>query len=260
MTASFFTAATDFSGLQFEALPSTNVYAGKEEGYEESQRAVDVEATVARIERHRAEAARATPSKQARYEAYVVARIDELRLRYHTAAEIVALHKRVTRRGVRNTLPPPSLLPRFLIALIVMDAERARIGRAVRKNSFYRAPPYNADVGGGSLSAHQACTAWDSAVVTGSQSDLHQVQEAMEGEVVRIAPHQLAVIARVCNDYTLRMADVLAGAVYGEPFQASGLRLDLVPPSCSVTVRGGQGDYRTFGHRDLRGRRARWSK
>ena len=204
MTSAHFTSVADFSGLQYGSLPIHNTYAGEEEGYEEIQAAVDLSATLARVERHRADALSAAPSPAARYEAYVHDALTALGLEYHTAAEIIAPHKRVTSRGVRNTLPPLSLLPRLLILALVMDEERRRAGFAVRKNSIYRAPVYNAGIGGAPLGQHPACAAYDSAPVGGSVRALQQVQEAMEGTRVVIAPHQLDVILRVMRDAQVR--------------------------------------------------------
>lgn len=256
MTAAEFTATADFADMQFEALPSSGVWASVKEGFEESQLAVDVDATLARIERHRDEAARVSPSAGALYEAYVADRLREMRLRYHTPAEIIAPHKRVTRRGVRNLLMPPSLLPRLLVLTVVMDDERDRLGHPVRKNSIYRCLAYNADIGGARLSQHAVCTAWDAQAIGCPQRDLHAVPKAMESVRIPIVPYQLRAIERVVHDY--RLGGVLTGSVRGEPFRPSGLDLDL--RHGAVTVRGGQGDYRTFGHRDIRGERARWNQ
>ena len=225
-------AVRDLAALQIGTLAAAPAWAGAGEGYEESAPYVDLDATLDRIVRH--EATRAAP--HAAYEQYVADVVNACRFANFTGPEIVAVHKRVTRSGVRNQLPPPAALVRLIVGLCI-DQQVEYVGALpLRQNSLYRAPAYNKAIGGASRSQHLTGSARDRVLVGETASHLAQIDEAMEGERILLTPDQADTIRRIVRDY--RLAPALAVG--------------------AVTVRGGLGKYNTFVHRDNRGTAARW--
>jgi hypothetical protein len=252
LNSAHFAAVRALSERQIAALPSLPVHAGPDEGEEESAAALDLAATRARIDRHAAEAVRANPSPEARYEDYVAACVDALRLPNISGAEVCAVHKRVTRSGRKNSLPPPSLLVRLLLCLIHDQRARSMAGVPLRFNSLYRSPSYNAAIGGASRSQHRVGTARDRVLIGASVSDLHRIDRALRGTRHVLTAAQRAVVERVRRDYQL--GPVFTGSVYGEPFSARGVSFD----GRAYTHSGGLGRYSSFVHADCRGAATDW--
>lgn len=252
LSAAHFSAVADLVHAQTLSLPALPVQAGPEEGFEESAREVDVDETAARVRRHAAEAARASPSAEALYEEYVATCVDAMGLPDISGAEVVAVHKRVARNGAKNALPPAWGLARLLLCLVHDQAVRSTAGAPLRFNSLYRATAYNRAIGGASKSAHRVCTARDRVLLGQSAAQLHQVDRALRPTRHRLTTAQRAVVARVVRDY--RLGPVLADAVYGEPFSARGVRFD----GAAFTHEGGLGRYASFVHADCRGERSDW--
>lgn len=90
----------------------------------------------------------------------LIAFIDRLGLKFFKGTEIADYANRV-RDGVRNKLPPESLWPNIVPTLIVADALRAAVGVPLTITSAYRAPAYNAAVGGETNSYHMRFMALD---------------------------------------------------------------------------------------------------
>ena len=223
--------ARELAALQIATLAYAPAWAGADEGYEESATYVDLDATLDRIARH--EATRSAP--HAAYEQYVADAVDACRFANFTGPEIVAVHKRVTRSGVRNQLPPPAALVRLIVGLCIDQQVRYVGALPLRQNSLYRAPAYNKAIGGASRSQHLTGSARDRVLVGGTVAQLAQVDEAMEGTSVTLTPEQRKTLGRIVRDYDLGF---------------------YVPHA--VTVAGGLGRYSWGVHRDQRGKRARW--
>jgi hypothetical protein len=182
-------------------------------------------------------------------------------LRNVSGAEVLATHARVTHSGVKNRLPPPSLLPRLLVRLVLTQKARDLVG-GLRLNSLHRVGVYNAAIHGEPNSAHRACTAADEHPLQTTVAQLHAAYESLTGARLELTSAQTAVVQRVCRDYRLRFDEVLKGSVFGEPFSAKGVAFGSLPDGrAAFTVRGGLGKYVRSGfvHADLRGVRARWN-
>lgn len=259
----------DLAGLQLEALPPSPVDAGPDEGLEESAEAVDLGASLDRAVRHRAALDRVgavfappDPADRARYGTYVEQCVDALRLPNISGREIVAVHARQTRGGVKNRLPDPWGLYRLLALLVYDQRVRDRAGLPLRFNSLHRATAYNAAIGGASRSAHRACTARDRVLVGGTVDQFHEIDRALRGSRVRLTSGQAKVLASVATDYGLSRP--FQESVFGEPFSARGLGYvsantpDAGGPTASYNHVGGLGRYRTFVHADARGVAADW--
>ncbi|PAP79634.1 hypothetical protein B1759_15050 [Rubrivirga sp. SAORIC476] len=253
----------DLAGLQLDALPLDAVDAGENEGLEESALSVDAAASLARAERH-ADAIRRVgavfgppaPDDRAAYGTYVAQAVDALRLPNISGREIVAVHARTTRGGVKNRLPPPWGLYRLLALLVYDQKVRDHLGVPLRFNSIHRDGPYNAAIGGASKSAHRACTARDRAPVGSSVRSLAEVDAALRRLYVDLSADQARVLASVAKDYSLGPA--FSESVFGEPFSASELGFEAGPDRASYTYVGGIGRYKTFVHGDARGVAAAW--
>ena len=253
----------DLAGVQLDALPRQPVDAGPDEGLEESAQAVDPAASLARAERHELAVRRVgavssapDPADRAAYATYAAQAVDALGLANISGPEVVAVHARQTRTGVKNRLPNPWGLYRLLALLVYDQAVRDRAGLPLRFNSLHRDGPYNAAIGGASRSAHRACTARDRVLVGGTVRQLWEVDRALRGKRVRLTTAQAKVLAAVARDYELGPA--FTESVFGEPFSARGLGYVSSGTSASYTHTGGLGRYGTFVHADARGAAADW--
>ena len=96
------------------------------------------------------------------------------------AAEISALAGNMS-KGVGNETPPPELWANILPTLRVVEMVRAQFG-ATTINSAYRAPAYNAAIGGETNSLHMQNRAIDFRCATGTPAQwaefLHQQRRA----------------------------------------------------------------------------------
>lgn len=246
--------SVDFADLQFAAL-AEGALTMPDGDVEESQDAIDLSATLARAQRHEVEVRKIHPAAPAQYEVWLRGKIREAGYSYHSVNEIVSLMKRVHRSGAKNKLTPVSLVPRLLIAVELWDIERDGWGSALRRTSAYRAPRYNRAIGGATFSQHAAMAAWDTVPVNGKVREFQRYQERMEGRRFSIRAHLLRLINGIIEDNGLGLP--FTTSVVGERINGRALRLDLSPPG-GITLRGGQGDYNTFSHRDLRGSASRW--
>lgn len=256
------------AGHQLADLHPDPVDAGPGEGLEESLLAVDSAASLDRAGRHALALGRVGgvvapphPSDLAAYGQYVTQCVDALGLANISGAEIVAVHARQTRSGVKNRLPPPWGLYRLLALLVYDQKARDIAGKPLRFNSLHREARYNQAIGGASKSAHRACTARDRALVGGTPAQLAEVDRHLRGTRVRLTADQSAVLRAVARDY--RLTNPFAESVFGEPFSATGVgfRAGSGPDETlvSYTHTGGLGRYRTFVHSDCRGLAADWT-
>lgn len=69
-----------------------------------------------------------------------------------------------------NRAPPKRLWPNIVPTAVILDALREELGRPVIITSCYRAPRYNARIGGASRSQHIAFTACDISSAAGSDA------------------------------------------------------------------------------------------
>ncbi|MEM6326546.1 MAG: D-Ala-D-Ala carboxypeptidase family metallohydrolase [Bacteroidota bacterium] len=252
LASQYFTAQADLAGLQFEALSASAIYAGQEEGYEEATEAVDLAATLARIERHRTEAAKARPHPGARYEDAFVRFIDDLGYPNISGVEIAAPHKRVLRSGIANEIPRPWIALRLALVLRIDQEIRSRAGFPIRFNSLVRSKAYNRGIRGASRSQHLVGTARDRVLVGGSPRELARLDAEMQGKRILFTDDQLRVIERWRKAYSL--GQPFSRGVWNVPFSARGVGWD----GQGLTVLGGVGRYRSFVHADNRGVSASW--
>ncbi|MAQ95056.1 MAG: hypothetical protein CMM84_16195 [Rhodothermaceae bacterium] len=253
----------DLAGLQLDALPAQPIDAGPDEGMEESAAALDLGASLARAERHAdaihrlgAVFAPPSPDDRAAYGTYVAQCVDALRLPNISGREVVAVHARQTRTGVKNRLPKPWGLYRLLALLVYDQKVRDHLGVPLRFNSIHRDGPYNAAIGGASKSAHRACTARDRVAVGSSPRALAEVEASLRRVHVELTTGQARVLAAVAADYGLGPA--FTESVFGEPFSRRGLGFTAEADRASYTYVGGIGRYATFVHGDARGVAATW--
>ncbi len=142
-----------------------------------------------------------------------------------------------------NTEPPAQLWPNIALPLIVLDALRDFFDRPVTITSAYRAPPYNASVGGTSKSQHMAFMALDFKVADTRPQMVYDILRSWRGEtfVLPFKPEQWAYVAE-------------AGPV---PFKPT----EIVPSdggTFEAVYAGGLGLYNTFVHLDGRGLNHTW--
>ena len=232
LSSNYYTAVAGLVQAQFSALTDAPEWAGDSEGYEEFTGCIDIDATLARIERHRAQ----SDTVQAKWEAYVVEAIDAMKLANFSGDEVVAVHKRVHRSGVRNQLPTPRQLLHVMYGLVIDQRVRDEVG-ALRLTSLVRSTDYNRAVGGKSASRHLVGDAKDRVPLRASVADLARVDDKFEGKRIALTFDERVAIARHASTYSLAV-------VGGE-----------------IVVGGGLGIYRRSGfvHRDNRGKRARWN-
>lgn len=251
-------ALTTLAARQLDALPAF--------GAGETTDAVDLEASIARAVRHQDAIERVgsimhapDPSDRARYGTYVAMVIDRMAFANISGAEIVAVHARQTKSGVKNRLPAPWGLARLLVCLCYDQKVRDRLGAPLRFNSVYRAKDYNRAIGGASRSQHVACTARDrvgigvGADVASAVRALHETDLSLAGQVIRLTTKQAAVLSTVASDYNL--TGVFQTPAAGAPFSASGLGFT----GTRFNATGGIGKYSGFVHHDLRGVATRWN-
>lgn len=257
------TSLVTLAGLQLDTLAPEPVLASADEGLEESAYAVDAPATLARAERHAAAIDRVgavfappKPADRAAYGTYVAQAVDALRLANISGDEVVAVHARVTRSGVKNRLPNPWGLYRLLALLVYDQRVRDVAGLPLRFNSLHRATAYNQAIGGASKSAHRACTARDRVLVGGSVRQLWEIDRALRGERVVLRPHQAAVLAQLAKDY--RLGTAFTESVFGEPFSRIGVRFRATATAAAYAHTGGLGKYKSFVHVDCRGVASDW--
>ena len=245
-------ALTDLAGLQLDALPIR--------GAGETMADVDPAASIERAARHECAIARVgavsaapDPADRARYGAYAAQVVDAMGLPNISGAEVVAVHARTTRSGVKNRLPAPWGLARLLVCLAYDQRVRDRLGAPVRFNSVYRQKAYNAAIGGASRSQHVACTARDRVPVGPSVRSLYEADLSLAGQRLRLTPAQVAVLGTLARDY--KLTGIFQTAAAGAPFSARGLAFD----GKRFNATGGIGKYAGFVHHDLRGTAARWN-
>ena len=231
MTTAHYAAVSELAGLQYNSLAASRVWAGADEGFEESAADVDLAATLARIEQHATQSA----ADEATLEQYVTEAIDALGLANFSGAEVVAPHQRVHRSGVRNQLPTGRALYEVALGTILDQHVRDQAGMPLRRSSLYRSKDYNIAIGGAPHSQHPLGTARDRSLVGGTVAMLVQIDEAMEGQSITLTAEQRRALERIVRDYDLGF---------------------YVPHA--VTVAGGLGRYSWGVHRDQRGKRARW--
>ena len=262
-------ALVDLAGLQLDALTLQPADAGTYEGLEESLYAVDAVGSLVRAERHQAAIARVggviapprlgrdgAPVDRAAYGKYVAQCVDAMGFANISGVEVLGVHARVTRSGVKNRLPNPWGLYRLLCLLAYDQRARDLLGVALRFNSIHRSGPYNAAIGGASRSAHRACTARDRVPIGATVRELWRVDRKLRGDRVHLTTAQARVLRAVANDYTLSAP--FTESVFREPFHAAGLGFRQSADAASYTHSGGLGLYGGFVHADARGRAADW--
>lgn len=84
----------------------------------------------------------------------------------HFSADEFLGYFNVTRRGVRNSIPPKSKWHNIVPTLRIVDSLRAELGRPIVILSSYRSPRYNAAINGAAKkSQHTEFRALDIAVI-----------------------------------------------------------------------------------------------
>lgn len=114
--------------------------------------------------------------------------VDRLGLRHFRGREFTPYWSR-TRGGARNTIPPEALWPNIVPTLVVLDEARHRLGAPVHLLSTYRAPAYNAAVGGEPASFHMAFRAIDFACDVGTPATWAALLRAMRGHPFALPGH-----------------------------------------------------------------------
>lgn len=84
-----------------------------------------------------------------------------------------------TRGGIKNTVPPHNLWPKFIPTLRVLDELRKRLGVPITFTSTYRSPAYNRAVAGAGGSYHMEFRAADVQPVGISVSKLYEAAKAL---------------------------------------------------------------------------------
>lgn len=252
------------AALQLDALPA-GLIATPEGDVEECRAVVDRAASEDRAVRHQDGLARGTAALGQSnlapyategpgaplYAASVARFIDALALPHISGAEIVAVHSRVSRKGVANVLPPPWGVLRLAYCLVYEQRVRNAAGGPLRFTSLHRSPDYNRSIGGVTLQPqHVACTARDRLLVGQSPRELQKLDVAFQGQPVRFSDLQRAALTTWRMYYAL---DV--------PFQtaARGVQINargVAAGAAGFDHRGGVGLYlvQGFVHADTRGR------
>lgn len=254
--------ASDLLGLQIEvateAAEAAPVVANPQTDADaDVERGIDLQASLARLERHRTALKAGTLSLMAALESNYLAALAGLGLDHHSPIELLLPMKRVASNGAKNTLPHPSLGPRLFFIALYLDLQRKACGFGNRQASLYRAPAYNAAIGGARFSQHQAMAAADTHPIGGSRRALQQAAESLRNRRIDLTPEQQKVFRDWIRKYNLGPG-VFSGSVKGERINPANLRVRLDGPDAGINIIGGQGDYSWGSHRDLRGTVARW--
>lgn len=144
-----------------------------------------------------------------------------------------------------NFPPDDTLWPNIAATALVLDALRGHFGRPVHLFSVYRAPVYNAGVGGAARSQHVAFAAADFAVIGISPGEVAEVLRDWNGKKWLPCPFDAT------KRQPFKTEDGSA-----TPMQALNTRDGQNEPQFQFA--GGVGQYDNFTHVDTRGFAATW--
>lgn len=122
-----------------------------------------------------------TPKKIAEFDAWVAS----LGLKHFQPHEVRFLgnsHYASGKAQGKNGLPPKSIRSRLVPVLRAADEARERLGVSIIILSAYRAPAYNAAIGGAKYSRHMECDALDLAAPKTSVTKLRAVLKQLRKE------------------------------------------------------------------------------
>ena len=138
-----------------------------------------------------------------------------------------------------NPLPDKSLWSNIVPTILLLDALRAKLGKAVKINSAYRSPAYNKSIGGRPASQHQDFRAIDFKCSGHSPAKCAQLIRAWRGRPF-YSPVSLVLRSKHA------------------PLKPEGLKVNKTAQGTAIVFSGGVGVYKTFVHVDCRGANADW--
>ena len=165
--------------------------------------------------------------------------VKSLGLKHFSADELLVNVGQHTNRP-NNPVPDRSLWPNIVPTILLLDALRAELGKAVKINSAYRGPAYNKAIGGRPASQHQ---------------DFRAIDFKCSGKL----PATCAKLLRSWRGRPFYSPVSLDLVSEHAPLAEAGLKANKTAQGTAFVYSGGIGVYKTFVHVDCRGVNKDWS-